>query len=53
MSVPDGLNGVARDVIQNLRMTLDYLVYQIAWLDSGVWEARPRLSGRTRQGVWR
>jgi hypothetical protein len=32
---PDGLGVVVGDIVSNLRAALDYLVYALAWLDSG------------------
>lgn len=33
--LPDGIEAVLGDLVQNCRIPLDYLVYQLAWLDSG------------------
>lgn len=35
MVVPDGTASVVHDIVQNLRAPLDYIVYELAWLDSG------------------
>lgn len=36
MALPPGMEPIVGDVVQNLRIPLDYLAYQLAWLDSGV-----------------
>ena len=36
VELPEGIRAVVGDIVQNCRIPLDYMVYQLAWLDSGV-----------------